>query len=93
MRFIEISIVVAALLGVTGCTGQGGSGGWGGQGIQLKADNNSRIEEVHITITDGGTDLAGGLGGLPALPAQPAPETTAGEDEPITEDHLADEER
>jgi hypothetical protein len=62
-----IPIAVPLFL-LAGCSG---TGGVGGQGITITADNTSHIEHVSITITDGGTDLAGPL---PA--AAPEPQET-----------------
>jgi len=67
-RWIAVAAAVAVLLVAVGCSG---TGGVGGQGITITADNTSHIEHVSITITDGGTDLAGPL---PA--AAPEPQET-----------------
>jgi len=68
-QWIAVVVVAAVLcLFLIGCSG---TGGVGGQGITITADNTSHIEHVSITITDGGTDLAGPL---PA--AAPEPQET-----------------
>jgi hypothetical protein len=84
MKRTTIAVITfIAILAVAGCTGLGGSGGWGGQGISINADNTSHIEHVHITITDGGTDFAGGVSAFPSVPAPakiPADEKATKED-------------
>lgn len=50
-----IAILALVVLLIPGCGL--GAGYLGGQGISIIADHKSSIENVHITITDGGTDL------------------------------------
>ena len=51
-----VLIIAVILLVLSGCDG---TGGLGGQGIAIAAEGHATIQNVTITITDGGTDLAG----------------------------------
>jgi len=52
-------IVYATVLAVAACCAIVGCGGWGGQGIVIRAENGSTVQDVHINIADGGTDMGG----------------------------------
>lgn len=52
-RLLIIAVVLLA------CCGCDGTGGMGGQGIAITAEGSANIQDVTITITDGGTDLSG----------------------------------
>jgi len=53
----RILIAAALLLSLPALVGCEGTGGMGGQGISISADRGSHIENVTITIHDGGTTL------------------------------------
>ena len=53
-----VLIIAIILLAGSGCDG---TGGVGGQGIAITAEGHATIQDVTITITDGGTDLSGML--------------------------------
>ena len=49
-----VLIIAVILFVLSGCDG---TGGMGGQGIAITAEGRATIQDVTITITDGGTDL------------------------------------
>jgi len=57
MKWLMAILTVIVLL-ICGCIASPGSGGMGGQGISINAECGSTISDVHIWITDGGTDAA-----------------------------------
>ncbi|MDP6546127.1 MAG: hypothetical protein QGH60_19275 [Phycisphaerae bacterium] len=68
-----VLIIAVILLACSGCDG---TGGLGGQGIAITAERHATIQNVTITISDGGTDL-----GLyrPSPTTQPAGNANGGD--------------